>query len=231
MKRHLKRLHGQDSPSVNVKDQKQYVCQEVGCGKVFRYPSKLKNHEDSHVKLESVEAICLEPGCFKHFSNDQCLKAHIKSCHQYITCEICGTKQLKKNIKRHLRAHEAGGSSTEWIKCHVKNCCHTYSNKTNLNKHVKAVHLEVRPFACGFAGCGARFAYKHVRDKHEKSGCHIYTPGDFEESDEQFRLRLRGGRKRKCPTVEMLVRKRVTPPTELHSWLHSMDTHNQSGES
>jgi len=39
--------------------------------------------------------------------------------------------------------------------------------------------------------------------------------GDFEETDEQFRSSNRGGRKRKCPTVEMLVRKRVAPPTQL----------------
>ncbi|AET02364.1 hypothetical protein MTR_8g039590 [Medicago truncatula] len=39
--------------------------------------------------------------------------------------------------------------------------------------------------------------------------------GDFEETDEQFRSMNRGGRKRKCPTVEMLVRKRVAPSTQL----------------
>lgn len=49
--------------------------------------------------------------------------------------------------------------------------------------------------------------------------------GDFEASDEQFSSRPRGGRKRKYPTVEMLIRKRVTPPnqrdwgSEYLSWL------------
>ncbi|KAJ9167184.1 hypothetical protein P3X46_021852 [Hevea brasiliensis] len=223
VKRHVKELHSEDSPSAKC-GQKQCVCQETGCGKVFRYPSRLRKHEDSHVKLESVEAFCAEPGCMKHFSNAQCLKDHIQSCHRYMTCEICGRKQLKKNFKRHLRTHDAVCWSMKRIRCHFENCCHTFSNKTNLNVHVKAVHLEVRPFTCGFPGCDVRFAYKHVRDKHEQSGCHVYTPGDFEESDEQFRSRPRGGRKRKCPTVEMLIRKRVTPPTDLdpfHAWFQS----------
>ncbi|KAK7854140.1 transcription factor iiia [Quercus suber] len=29
---------------------------------------------------------------------DQCLKAHIQSSHQHVTCEICLTKQSKRNI-------------------------------------------------------------------------------------------------------------------------------------
>ena len=37
--------------------------------------------------------------------------------------------------------------------------------------------------------------------------------GNFEESDEQFRSR--GGRNRKYPIVEMLIRKRATPPNQL----------------
>ncbi|EEF28801.1 transcription factor IIIA [Ricinus communis] len=230
VKRHVKELHCESSPCAKI-GEKQHVCQESGCGKVFRYLSKLRKHEDSHVKLDAVEAICLESGCMKHFSNSQCLRAHIQSCHRYTTCEICGTKQLKKNLKRHLRTHESGGSSVERIKCQFKDCCHTFSNKTNLNQHVKAVHLEVKPFACGIPGCDKRFSFKHVRDNHEKSGCHVYTPGDFEESDEQFRSRPRGGRKRKCPTVEMLIRKRVTPPADLDeylTWFQSMASEEQS---
>lgn len=86
-----------------------------------------------------------------------------------------------------------------------------------------------------------------MRDNHEKSGCHVYSPvslvwwcfihedsvnpivfltwavvvwfqGDFVESDEQFRSRPRGGLKRKCPDIETLSRKRVVgPPNESDS--------------
>ncbi|EOY17266.1 hypothetical protein SCA6_009669 [Theobroma cacao] len=212
MKRHVKEFHDdEDSSSPGLGSQKQHVCQEVGCGKVFKFASKLRKHEDAHVKLDSVEAFCSEPSCMKYFTNEQCLRAHVQSCHQYISCEICGTKQLKKNIKRHLRSHEPGDVS-ERIKCDFEGCCHTFSTKSNLRQHVKAVHEELKPFACSFSGCGMRFSYKHVRDNHEKSGCHIYVPGDFVESDEHFLSRPRGGRKRTFPSVEMLIRKRVSPP-------------------
>ncbi|TXG59214.1 hypothetical protein EZV62_017043 [Acer yangbiense] len=223
IKRHLEEIHDEDS-SITIP--KQYVCQETGCAKVFKYASKLRKHEESHgkllqkihfgmsskFKLDSVEAFCAEQGCMKYFTNKQCLEAHVRSCHQHINCEICGSMQLRKNIKRHVLTHEERGSS-ERFKCEFKGCLLSFSAKSNLQQHVKAVHHEIKPFACGLVGCGMRFAYKHVRDKHEKSGCHIYVTGDFIESDEQFRSRPRGGRKRKCPTVEMLIRKRVCPPS------------------
>ncbi|TXG51818.1 hypothetical protein EZV62_020987 [Acer yangbiense] len=258
IKRHLKEIHDEDS-SITIP--KQYVCQETGCAKVFKYASKLRKHEESHgkllqkihffmsskclflvnkfaafpvienkvidfdyllqtlmnsfvfsVKLDSVEAFCAEQGCMKYFTNKQCLEAHIRSCHQHITCEICGSRQLKKNVKRHLLTHEERGPS-ERFKCEFKGCLLSFSAKSNLQQHVKAVHHEIKPFSCRHVGCGMRFAYKHVRDKHEKSGCHVYATGDFIESDEQFRSRPRGGRKRKCPTVEMLIRQRVCPPS------------------
>lgn len=159
LKRHLKDTHHHESPtSPNHKTTKEYVCPEEGCGKVFKYASKLRKHEDSHgkslflyrlifdhcliislwdsncevqisttsVKLESSEAICCE--CMEIFSNVDCLKAHILSSHQHATCEICGSKQLRKNLKRHLRTHEKKRSSnSEVIKCHFPECDHTFS--------------------------------------------------------------------------------------------------------
>jgi hypothetical protein len=92
------------------------------------------------VKLDSVEAFCCEPGCMKYFSNDQCLKAHIKSCHQHITCEICRTKQVKRNIKRHLQMHEAKVSLVR-IKCNHKGCLHTFSNVRYIT--IKILHFQL----------------------------------------------------------------------------------------
>ncbi|KAM7280261.1 hypothetical protein ACFE04_007395 [Oxalis oulophora] len=212
MTRHVKEFHEDGSIPAN-KDEEKYVCQEIGCGKVFKYASKLKKHADSHVKLDSVEAFCAEPGCMKYFTNEECLKAHKQSCHQHVTCDVCGTKQLKKNIQRHLRTHEEADSSLEKIECEFDGCLHTFSTQANLRKHIKAVHAGIKPFICCFSGCGMRFAYKHVRDRHEKSGCHVYTPGDFVESDENFRSMPRGGRKRVCPSLESLMRKRISPPS------------------
>ncbi|KAM1155401.1 hypothetical protein ACFX13_026892 [Malus domestica] len=228
MSRHVKKLHNDDGTYVG-RGQKQHVCQEIGCGKVFQFASKLQKHENSHVHLDSVEAFCSELGCMQYFTNEQCLKAHILSSHQHVTCEICGSKKLKRNIKRHLLTHKGGAPSVERIKCSCNGCLQTFSTKSNLTQHVKAVHLEDKPFVCSFSGCGMRFAYKHVRDNHEKTGRHVYAYGDFVEADEQFQSRPRGGCKRKCPSVEMLLRKRVTPPDQLGlepdylSWLLSQD--------
>ncbi|XP_022966871.1 transcription factor IIIA-like [Cucurbita maxima] len=214
LNRHLKVFHEGSTPE--VEGQKRFVCSEDGCGKEFRYASQLQKHEDSHAKLDSVEACCSELGCMKTFTNKQCLKAHVQSCHQYIECEICGEKKLRKNIKQHLRQkHESDGLQTT-IRCTHEGCSNVFSTSSNLRQHVKVVHLGQKPFACCFPGCGMRFGYKHVRDNHEKSGQHVYTDGDFEVADERFRSKPRGGRKRVCPTVEMLIRKRVTPPTELN---------------
>ncbi|XP_020079780.1 transcription factor IIIA isoform X2 [Ananas comosus] len=227
MQRHVKERHEDGSPCEN---KKQYACKE--CGKTFKYASKLRKHEDSHVKLDCVEVVCCEPGCFKTFTNAECLKAHVQFCHQHTQCEICGTKQMKRNIKRHKRKHE-GVIVAERVQCSFKDCHLSFSNRSNLNKHIKACHEQLKPFVCRLSGCGQKFPYRHVRDNHEKSGSHVYLQGDFLEVDEQSQSRCKGGRKRKTLSVETLTRKRVAPPgeasclddgTEYMRWLLSGDT-------
>jgi hypothetical protein len=50
-----------------------------------------------------------------------------------------------------------------------------HKQKSNLHMHEKAVHFQVKPFVCGFPNCGMKFAYKHVRDNHEKTAKHVFT--------------------------------------------------------
>ncbi|KAK1431027.1 hypothetical protein QVD17_14222 [Tagetes erecta] len=231
MTRHVREIHdnSKDYSCINIR--KQHVCSEPGCEKVFKYASKLKAHEESHVRLETIEALCGEPGCMKYFTNEQCLKIHIQTCHQHINCDICGSKQLKKNIKRHLRTHEEVVYK-ERIKCSYEGCNLTFSTVSNLKQHIKAAHLQEKPFVCSIAGCGMSFSYKHVRDNHEKSGKHVYTMGDFVEADDDFESRPRGGMKRKLPAaIETFMRKRILPlgksdhiqGSEYISWFLSAD--------
>ena len=51
MTRHVKEFHSKDCPPINAEPQKQFVCQEIGCGKVFKFASKLRKHEESHGKF------------------------------------------------------------------------------------------------------------------------------------------------------------------------------------
>lgn len=52
MKRHGNEVHDDENfKSADVKCQKQLVCPETGCGKVFRYASQLQKHEASHGKF------------------------------------------------------------------------------------------------------------------------------------------------------------------------------------
>lgn len=53
MKWHVREFHG-ESACANVNHPSEHVCADPQCGKVFKYPSKLCKHEDSHGKLHII---------------------------------------------------------------------------------------------------------------------------------------------------------------------------------
>eukprot|EP00252_Welwitschia_mirabilis_P020822 TRINITY_DN518_c0_g1_i2.p1 TRINITY_DN518_c0_g1~~TRINITY_DN518_c0_g1_i2.p1 ORF type:complete len:297 (+),score=42.01 TRINITY_DN518_c0_g1_i2:832-1722(+) len=218
LKRHLKR-HEQKGDSwkgqrAEPKSPPLLLCPEPGCEKNCKYPSKLAKHlEDVHRTSNAQYYLCCYPECLEFFPDCNSLKEHIQQKHSRVKCDICGKSILKKEMQRHKRTHE-DRQTVEKLQCPFENCLRSYVNRSNLKVHIKAVHEGLRPFCCSYADCGAVFAYKHARDAHEKTLKHVYYDGDFEEEDDIFQSKPRGGRKLKVITVCSLLRKRVCGPNE-----------------
>ncbi|KAL3753567.1 hypothetical protein ACJRO7_000903 [Eucalyptus globulus] len=194
-----------------------FECSIEDCPTTYRRKDHLARHFLQHKgKIFSYSV----DGCNKSFAYQGNMKKHVNEIHND---ELASTPGECKSLKQHVFPEVGCGkvfkfknsADSEAFRCDVEGCLCIFSTKSNLRQPVKAVHLEVRPFVCSYKDCGKKFAYRHVRDHHEKTSCHVYTLGDFEELDEQFPSRPRGGRKRKCPTIESLLRKRVTLPNEL----------------
>ncbi|KAK8639855.1 hypothetical protein V6N13_138221 [Hibiscus sabdariffa] len=58
----------EDSPSPDAGSQKQYLCREVGRGKVFKFASKLRKHEFGlrHLIWGVINDLALEDEIFIH---------------------------------------------------------------------------------------------------------------------------------------------------------------------
>lgn len=55
--------------------------------------------------------------------------------------------------------------------CLYESCGRTFSKKSNLVAHEKAVHYEIKPYPCDLESsdgklCGRSFGFKHVLNKH-----------------------------------------------------------------
>lgn len=48
-------------------------------------------------------------------------------------------------------------------------CEKTYTKKCNLKVHTRTVHLGEKPFTCNYEGCGQKFSYKHLLERHLKT--------------------------------------------------------------
>ncbi|KAJ7548852.1 hypothetical protein O6H91_07G030400 [Diphasiastrum complanatum] len=194
-KRHLRR-HDEKGSLQRCRDKsmdkiKMYPCE---CGKEFRNLSALQYHQDTAHVIQYAEIICSEVGCYETFSDAASLKEHARLSHRYALCEVCGKSFLKRNLKRHYEAHN--GAVKQSFYCPYANCSHGYTRKSNLTSHIKAVHLQVKPYSCSFENCGKRFAFKNVRDNHEKTAAHLPWLGDFISEEKKLLLKPKGGRKR-----------------------------------
>ncbi|KAJ0048923.1 hypothetical protein Pint_15713 [Pistacia integerrima] len=107
MKRHVNKFHDEDCSSFDVKGQKQCIGQEAGCGKIFKYKSKLQKHKESYVKLDSTEAFCSKSRCMKYFTNKECLVTKYSDC---LGIRVILSLLLMRNSGRDLGLEGKGSS-------------------------------------------------------------------------------------------------------------------------
>jgi len=181
LKRHLKRHEGRGESwqHINLKPREveKYSYLKLCCGKAFKKSlSRLVKHLDDVHSMTYVEIVCCELSCLKYFTNAEALRENVQQNHNCVCYEVCRNQQLKKQIKRHMRIHESQ-TCVERIQCQFDNWLHGFTRKSNLNQHIRAVHLGLRSFKCRFRGCEMNFAHKSVRENHDKTGRHCYVEG------------------------------------------------------
>ncbi|KAL3685267.1 hypothetical protein R1sor_003289 [Riccia sorocarpa] len=208
LERHLKRH--QDDPSFprpKYSGEKNHKCSHPGCDKAFRFKSQLQTHEDTVHGVLNTEFICVYPGCGDKFTSDAELVKHAVEAHPYLLCEVCGETIARRNFSRHIRNH--GAPKPVKVTCPYEGCTHEYNRETNLRIHIEAVHLKRKPFVCSYEGCGKRFSYKCVLERHELSAVHVHTGIDFEE--ELMRQRTGGRKKVRLEKIEDLYIRKKRP--------------------
>lgn len=159
LKRHWRKVHDPDyvEPELIV-----FVCDT--CGKTFTTNGALKKHKFIHAPNEMPFGCGT---CGKKFPTSHKLKEHTMR-HEGIknhTCSYCG---MRKTTMHELKTHINN------VHNHVKGrtypcelCSSVFSNSGNLNRHVKIVHLGLKPYVC--LVCGHAFGKSDHLKRHMKS--------------------------------------------------------------
>ena len=129
----------------NNSDVMPWQCTLPGCS----YKAKLKQELDSHFKSHKPEPELRKPyGC------------SVRGCHYSAT--------TNSGLKSHVERRHTPGRSKDFL-CVM--CPSKYYSKTELNRHIKATHVQEKIFQCHDCQYKSSFSTqlrKHVENVHEK---------------------------------------------------------------
>ena len=99
--------------------------------------------------------------CDKRFSHNSAMKKH-KNLHSGLfTCGTCAKAfSCQSSLDSHMHIHE--GRRVRDAKCNV--CDKEFYDVSSLNKHVKTVHMDFKPFSCPM--CDRRFSERKTLAEH-----------------------------------------------------------------
>eukprot|EP01083_Nonionella_stella_P234443 825271_1 len=144
------------------------------CQKTFSNIANLRRHIQHVHNTTEGNAVCTL--CQEEFSDQSVLNNHSKSVHSnsHIQCERCGKMYMSAVTLAHHMREVHGKVLTEHVQtvhqhrtvCVV--CNSSFSNKSNLLQHVRAIHEKLKTFACEREPCQKSFKTKSELNKHMK---------------------------------------------------------------
>ena len=179
---HIKKIHNSiviQKPKSTQNRATSYPCKQ--CDGVFTSRLFLVNHVNKDhlgstsivrkktIKSEDISTYYPCNQCDKAYKNNLSLQLHVKVHHLQIRtrfCEICGDSfyTITQFIYHSNKVH-----NTEDIECEF--CHRKFYLRSNLTKHVDAMHLKTTPFNCNH--CGKSFPRKcqlkiHIAKIHDQ---------------------------------------------------------------
>lgn len=192
------------------------------CGKVFKIPALLRNHERVH----TGERPFLCSLCTRSFTQMYALRNHEQQHRgeSPYPCEQCGKGFFRpSDLEKHMRSH----TGERPFMCSV--CSKAFHQLSGLVVHER-IHTGERPYTCSFCSMSFnQWANKHRHEKTHAGGTKLYSCDmchrKFSEQKEMelHRAGHGGGRPRRCQYCSKSFRK----PSELRDHLRRMHTNER----
>ncbi|KAK3990551.1 putative Zn-finger binding protein [Cladorrhinum sp. PSN332] len=135
-------------------DQKTIQCTHPGCTKTFNRPARLTAHLRSHTNDRAFP--CPYPDCDKDYLEEKHLTQHIKGSHTHEKNYVCPEEGCDKafvtatRLRRHAEVHKGA----EKYRCRgYGDCSLSFRKHQTLQRHIRVVHLGLKPFLCTTDGC------------------------------------------------------------------------------
>ncbi|RUS16212.1 hypothetical protein BC937DRAFT_91489 [Endogone sp. FLAS-F59071] len=143
-----------------------YICAHPACGKAYKKPCKLAEHERVHTGERPF--LCPYSGCFKAYRRSAHLVVHAKT-HDPIaakpfTCSEQGCVArfaTRQHLVRHTTLHE----QPKPHKCTHPGCVEAFVKNHQLRNHVTS-HTGKKPFPCNYDDCTQSFMTSTKLRKH-----------------------------------------------------------------
>lgn len=192
------------------------------CGKVFKVPAMLRNHERVH----TGERPFLCSLCSRSFTQMYALRNHEQQHRgeSPYPCEQCGKGFFRpSDLEKHIRSH----TGERPFMCSV--CSKAFHQLSGLVVHER-IHTGERPYTCSF--CSMTFNQWANKQRHEKTHAGGTKPFSCDTCHRKFSERKEmelhraghgGGRPRACQYCSKSFRK----PSELRDHLRRMHTNER----